>query len=93
MNINKFGAFISYLTGLSGNSMDSYQVETVAGYVGQLIDELPANKVSCDSVDELLSNMGREGKKIEAIKAYRILTGTGLKEAKDAIEKYWIAQP
>ncbi|MFJ7155165.1 ribosomal protein L7/L12 [Streptomyces sp. NPDC101118] len=29
----------------------------------------------------------RDGKKIEAIKVYRELTGEGLKEAKDAVEK------
>ncbi|MFJ6937427.1 ribosomal protein L7/L12 [Streptomyces sp. NPDC101132] len=29
----------------------------------------------------------RDGKKIEAIKVYRGLTGEGLKEAKDAVEK------
>lgn len=30
------------------------------------------------------------GEKISAIKAYRSLTGYGLKEAKDAVEKDWI---
>ena len=29
------------------------------------------------------------GEKISAIKAYRSLTGYGLKESKDAVEKYW----
>ncbi|WP_277438887.1 ribosomal protein L7/L12 [Streptomyces sp. SPB162] len=34
-------------------------------------------------IDALL----REGKKIQAIKAYRDLTGAGLKEAKEAVER------
>lgn len=31
-------------------------------------------------------DLARRGRKIEAIKAYRELTGVGLKEAKDAVE-------
>jgi len=45
------------------------------------IEELgPAQQ---DSVDELL----RQGKKIEAIKRYREITGAGLKDAKEAVER------
>lgn len=36
-----------------------------------------------ERVDELL----RAGRKIEAIKEYRLLHGVGLKEAKDAVER------
>lgn len=36
--------------------------------------------------DEQLQDALRQGKKIEAIKRYRELTGAGLKEAKDAVE-------
>lgn len=36
-----------------------------------------------ERVDELL----RAGRKIEAIKAYRLLHGVGLKEAKEAVER------
>lgn len=31
--------------------------------------------------------------KIEAIRMYRNLTGQGLKESKDQVEKYWISKP
>lgn len=40
-------------------------------------------------VDALLAAFNQPGKKIEAIKAYRSLTGAVLKEAKDAVERYW----
>src|SRR5271167_2269970 len=45
---------------------------------------------SCSDVDTLLSAFSQAGigKKIEAIKAYRSLTGAYLKEAKEAIERY-----
>jgi ferritin-like metal-binding protein YciE len=36
-----------------------------------------------DEIDALL----RDGKKIQAIKTYREITGAGLKEAKDAVER------
>ena len=29
------------------------------------------------------------GERISAIKAYRVLTGAGLKESKEAVEQYW----
>lgn len=33
----------------------------------------------------------KEGRKIDAIKAYRALTGAGLRESKDTIERYWLS--
>lgn len=91
MNINKFGAFISYLSCLGNNKhFDTYEVETIAKYVEDLMPEVPkAGVVSCEAVDDLLRNIGVEGKKIEAIKAYRMLTGADLRTSKDAVEKYW----
>ena len=47
---------------------------------------------SCADVDDMLKAM-REGRKIDAIKAYRSITGTGLKEGKDAIEANWLPVP
>ncbi|MFC0545536.1 ribosomal protein L7/L12 [Kutzneria chonburiensis] len=37
--------------------------------------------------DQDVVNLARSGRKIEAIKRYRELTGAGLKEAKDAVER------
>ena len=53
------------------------------------VPEPVANKAYCADVDNLLMLMNEGTRKIEAIKAYRILTGAGLKESKDAVEKYW----
>jgi ribosomal protein L7/L12 len=38
-------------------------------------------------IDDRIRNLVDEGKKIEAIKLYREMTGLGLKEAKDAVEQ------
>lgn len=48
-----------------------------------------ADSANFRAVRELLA----QGKKIEAIKAYREITGAGLKEAKDAIEALEAGQP
>jgi ribosomal protein L7/L12 len=37
-------------------------------------------------LDEVIA-LARDGKKIQAIKVYREVTGAGLKEAKDAVER------
>lgn len=44
-------------------------------------------RVSEEDVKELLLQMS-EGDKFHAIKVYRALTGVGLKEAKDVVDKY-----
>lgn len=44
-------------------------------------------------VDRLMELMAEGTRKIEAIKVYRNMTGQGLKEAKDAIERYWVNKP
>ncbi|WP_175490809.1 ribosomal protein L7/L12 [Clostridium gasigenes] len=39
-----------------------------------------------ENIDVELKNLIKEGKKIKAIKKYRIVTGLGLKEAKDYVD-------
>ncbi len=50
--------------------------------------EVQTSNFSSQQLDLLLHAI-QKGAKIEAIKQYRVLTSLGLKEAKDAIEKYW----
>lgn len=77
----------------NGLSSGDWEIEKL----DQLIEfDVPAPKegvVSCESVDKLLQLMHEGDRKIEAIKTYRTLTGAGLKESKDAVEKYWTAKP
>lgn len=49
--------------------------------------EIPG-KADPAMINELMRAI-HAGEKISAIKAYRSLTGYGLKEAKDAVEQYW----
>lgn len=59
--------------------------------IDELIDiDVPvaATKVSEHSVNDLLFQIGHADGFIPAIKAYRALTGAGLKESKEAVERY-----
>ena len=81
----KFAELIGYVS--SFYRMEKEDIEKI----DSLIDiEVPVqtNHVPCEAVDDLLKQM-LAGEKIPAIKAYRVLTGAGLKESKDAVEKHW----
>jgi ribosomal protein L7/L12 len=64
----------------------------------QLIDDIidieapdTIKHVMTEEINNLMALMAEGIRKIEAIKSYRNLTGQGLKESKDQIEKYWSA--
>lgn len=48
----------------------------------------PTPNIKNDTPQTLWKVNARDGRKVEAIKALRTLTGSGLKEAKDAVEEY-----
>lgn len=48
--------------------------------------------INANEIDRLLYLMQESTHKVEAIRTYRALTGQGLKESKDAVEKYWTYQ-
>ncbi|MDJ0344975.1 ribosomal protein L7/L12 [Streptomyces sp. H10-C2] len=54
--------------------------ELILSHLGIAFEEVSPD---LREIDELV----RQGKKIQAIKVYRELTGAGLKEAKDAVDR------
>jgi hypothetical protein len=82
----KFAKLVRYISGIQ--SQGDFDVE----YLDDLIDvPTPVHniKVDANDVNELLKQMiNPDGGFINAIKAYRNLTGAGLKESKEAVEKY-----
>lgn len=92
MNKVAFATLIGYVTYiLSGTrTLCLTEIDEISQIVERGIDkpELPS-KVSCQEIDELLQLMAGKEKKIDAIRVYRQLTGAFLKDAKDAIERYW----
>lgn len=78
-----FARLISQFTALRGSMMNEHEIRDIAFTV-----EGFAASASSESLDRLLSAM-RNGRKIDAIKEYRSITGAGLKESKDAVEMNW----
>ena len=79
----KFANLISYISKYDFNG----DIETVDELCD--IDVPIANQwVDVEKVDELLRQLNAVDGFIPAIKAYRVLTGAGLKESKEAIERY-----
>ena len=86
-----FARLISRITNMTGSQLDRYQIEDIHAVVETAVIpplDTPSYGATCTQVDTLLDAM-KTGKKIEAIKAYRAMTGIGLKESKDAVEKYY----
>lgn len=82
MNMFKFAEFISYLTVISGHRIDLQFIEGIELRIKELVAPMAVPKVNLQPMFEAMRN----SRKIDAIKAYRDLTGEGLKESKDAIE-------
>lgn len=83
----RFARVISLVSRFAGRSLFDDEMQDLDAAMDI---EVPTqtNYVPVEAVDELLKTMAY-GEKIPAIKAYRVLTGAGLKESKDAVEKRW----
>src|SRR5882724_7397412 len=86
----KFARLVAYL---SRNGFDGYQSNIEA--IDDMIDiEVPMpiehHYPKNDDVERLMALMAEGTHKIEAIKHHRNITGMGLKESKDAVERYWV---
>lgn len=96
MNMLKFTQLVANITRQHAISFTddelTYMLETIEAGTAQpeVKYEPPTHEQIVKAVDnkviEMLSYMATQGKKIEAIKACRNLTGLGLKEAKDLVE-------
>ncbi len=87
-----FGCLISKVAAVRGEEMYHHMVKEFHELVEQCFaePEVQTSNFSSQQLDLLLKAI-QEGRKIEAIKQYRVMTSLGLKEAKDAVEKYWYA--
>ena len=77
----------------NGMSSGEYEIEELDRRIDIDVPVQDTAKASQFDVDNLMYLMAEGTRKIEAIKAYRKLTGQGLKESKDAVEKYWVSKP
>ncbi|MFG2362682.1 ribosomal protein L7/L12 [Streptomyces mirabilis] len=77
--------FASY-AGLEGRlSRNDRRIARVEKKLDRILDHL--GLAEADPELEQVAALAREGRKIQAIKAYREVTGAGLKEAKDAVDR------
>lgn len=75
-----FARLIAYLSALTHHSYDEFEIRQI----DDLVSRAPAPSVG--NVRNLLYAMSND-RKIEAIKEFRTLTGDGLKESKEAVER------
>lgn len=85
----KFAKLVSWLSYRFNIEIHNYDdLETLDQLCDVYVQPVATQYVEASKVDELLNEINRNDGFIPAIKAYRSLTGVGLKEAKEAVERY-----
>ena len=85
MNIIKFANLISSISTMFDTVMNEQMIVEVVGKIENIIECERTAPPKCNLYP--LFDALAAGKKIDAIKAYRELTGEGLLESKNAIER------
>ena len=84
-----FAKVLVYIAGIvQRNNLDSTDVEVLDNMIDIEVNQTEKVYASADSIERMLCAMQND-RRIEAIKEHRAMTGMGLKESKDVIEKYW----
>jgi ribosomal protein L7/L12 len=88
----KFARLVAHCVS-NGMSAGEYEVNTLDEIcdidVPAPYEQVQHNYPSASDVNALMALMAEGKSKIEAIKMHRKLTGYGLKESKDEVEKHW----
>lgn len=79
----KFANLVAFICGRTTYQLSAEEINMLDNML-----DTPEAAANPQVIEELMKAI-HDGKKIEAIKAYRSLIPSGLKEAKDAIEKDW----
>lgn len=93
MDAIKFAQLISYISNVAGCTLATESVQSIYGTIENLtkIENAPSTheqiRTACGHEVATMLIAMRDRKLIDAIKACRMLTGLGLKEAKDMIEE------
>ena len=84
----KFAKVVSWISrmtnGLEFSEEDLRELDDIVQF-----DTPPVPAMNATDLHVLMALMQEGTRKIEAIKQHRMMTGYGLKESKDAVEKYW----
>jgi ribosomal protein L7/L12 len=80
-----FARLATFISALSGRAIPSDDLREI----DMLLSASGVGRCDPVVVNTLMQHIRSGSSKVEAIKAYRTLTGLGLKESKDAVEAYW----
>lgn len=85
----KFSYLIGMIAFIANRNLNPDEIQDIDDAININVEpvEVPG-KADPATINELMRAI-HAGEKIAAIKAYRSMTGYGLKEAKDAVEKDW----
>lgn len=95
---NGFAQLIAYIQWIKNSGdghqiLPDYQITHIDNLVADgMSTQAPNGRADAGELDNLLRLMHQGTQKIEAIKVYRNMTGAGLKESKDAVERYWVSK-
>lgn len=81
----KFAQLTSMLSAIAGRAFSAEDLREI----DLLICNAGVGRSDPFVVNTLMQHVHSGASKIEAIKAYRTITGLGLKESKDAVEAHW----
>ena len=88
----KFAQLVHFI----GNRLNANLTDVFIASLDEIIDiDVPEPQVAYpknENVERLMMFMVGGTHKIDAIREHRALTGMGLKDSKDAVERYWVSK-
>lgn len=88
----KFARLIAYIASVAHCSFDDHEVQAIDDLIDIEAPEVSNIYPQASDIDYLMVLIVEGTRKIDAIKMYRKITRYGLKESKDAVEKYWVSK-
>lgn len=89
----KFAELIAFISPRMKRTMDNIDLQEIDNIIDVELPQPDMAYPNTSDINYLMELMAGGQKKIEAIKMHRKLTGWGLKESKDQVEKYWVSKP
>ena len=93
LNKIKFARLVAWISTQAGYHFNEDDLHDLDDLTDIELPEQQIMRPSNDDIERLMALMAEGTRKIEAIKIHRSITGLGLKESKDAVERYWVSKP
>lgn len=89
----RFATLIGYISRAAGVTFSVSEIVEIDDIIDIPVPTPETVKCNPEQLHTLMALMHNSTYKIEAIKQHRMMTGYGLKESKDIVEKYWRPAP